>query len=126
MDMPRYFTLEEANALLVEIRPVVAEIMRTHDVISTRLPEAWPAISRAASNSGSRAASLLVFEFERLQNLIRQVQDQGILVKDLKTGLIDFPSLKDGREVYLCWRYGEDQIDFWHDVDAGFAGRQPL
>ena len=124
--MPHYFTREEANDLLVELRPVVAEIMQTHEALARRLPEAWPAISQAANNSGSRAASLLVFEFEYLQKLLHQVQDQGVLVKDLKTGLLDFPSLRDGREVYLCWRYGEDQVDFWHDVDAGFVGRQSL
>ena len=47
-------------------------------------------------------------------------------MKGVEPGLVDFPSLREGREVYLCWREGEDQIDFWHEVDAGFAGRQPL
>ena len=124
--MPRYFTLEEADAMLIEIRPVVEEIMRIHDVVVKRQPEAWPAIARAAGNGGSREASLLVSEFEHLQTLVHQVQDQGVIVKDMGVGLLDFPSLREGREVYLCWKHGEDQVNFWHDVDAGFTGRQPI
>ena len=124
--MPHYFTLEEANTLLIEIRPVVEEIIRIHDAVIQRRPEAWPAISQAAGNGGSREASLLVAEFEQLRKLVHKVQDQGVIIKDMGTGLLDFPSLRDGREVYLCWKYGEDQIDFWHDVDAGFMGRQPI
>ena len=54
------------------------------------------------------------------------ISERGILVKGIEPGLVDFPSLKDGREVYLCWREGEAQIDFWHEVDTGFPGRQPL
>lgn len=124
--MPRYFTLEEANALLIEIRPMVEQIMRIHGVVVKRQPEAWPAIARAAGNGGSRAASQLVPEFEHLRTLVHQVQDQGVIVKDMSEGLLDFPSLHEGREIYLCWKYGEEQIDFWHDVDAGFMGRQPI
>jgi len=124
--MPRYFTLEEANALLIEIRPMVEQIMRIHGVVVKRQPEAWPAIARAAGNGGSRAASQLVPEFEHLRTLVHQVQDQGVIVKDMSEGLLDFPSLHEGHEIYLCWKYGEEQIDFWHDVDAGFMGRQPI
>lgn len=124
--MPRYFTLEEANALLIEIRPMVEQIMRIHGVVVKRQPEAWPAIARAAGNGGSRAASQLVPEFEHLRTLVHQVQDQGVIVKDMSEGLLDFPSLHEGREIYLCWKYGEEQIDFWHDVDAGFMGRQSI
>ena len=124
--MSRYFTLDEANALLIEIRPVVEEIIRIHDAVIQRRPEAWPAISHAAGNGGSREASLLVAEFEQLRKLVHQVQDQGVIIKDMGTGLLDFPSLREGREVYLCWKFGEDQIDFWHDVNAGFMGRQPI
>lgn len=124
--MPRYFTLEEANSMLETIRPLVEEIMRIHAGIVRRQPEAWPAVERAAGNGGSRAASLLVPEFDRLRSLVHQVQWEGILIKDMGIGLLDFPSLRDGREVYLCWQHGEPNIRFWHDIDAGFAGRQPL
>jgi hypothetical protein len=124
--MPRYFSIEEAQDRLDEIRPLVAEIMRIHGAILEKRPEAWPAIQQAAGNGGSLAASLLVPEFELLRQLVHKIQDDGIIIKDMSVGLVDFPCLRDGREVYLCWRYGEDRIAFWHEIDAGFAGRQPL
>jgi hypothetical protein len=59
-----------------------------------------------------------------LDTLIHRLQDLGIEVKDIATGLIDFPALRDGRAIYLCWKYNEESIQFWHEMDAGFAGRQ--
>ena len=125
-DTPRYFTLEQANAIVTAIRPMIAEILSLRAAILARQPLAWPAIQKAAGNGGSREASELVVEFGRLDGLVRQIQATGAIIKDINTGLVDFPALQDGREVYLCWRYGEAQIDFWHDVDAGFSGRQRL
>ena len=61
-----------------------------------------------------------------LDKLLHRILDTGAQVKDINTGLLDFPALRNGHEVYLCWKYGEDQIAFWHEVDAGFAGRQPI
>ena len=63
-------------------------------------------------------------EFDHLDAMYHQVQDMGIEIKDLTIGLIDFTALRDGREVYLCWKYGEGEIQFWHEIEAGFAGRQ--
>lgn len=124
--MPRYFSLEEANLLLEGIRPLVGEIMGIHARILERQPEAWAAIEHAAGNGGNLAASRLVPEFERLRELVHRIQDEGVILKDMGVGLLDFPSLREGREVYLCWKHGEERIAFWHDVDAGFRGRQPL
>ncbi|HLV01558.1 MAG TPA: DUF2203 domain-containing protein, partial [Acidobacteriota bacterium] len=61
-----------------------------------------------------------------LHGYLAKIQDAGCLVKSVDEGLIDFPHIRDGREVYLCWRYGEDDIEYWHEVDAGFAGRTPI
>ncbi len=124
--MPRYFTAQEANDVLVEILPLVEQIMEIHHAVVARQPEAWNAIARAAGNGGNRAASELVPEFDRLRALIHQVQDQGVILKDMSIGLLDFPSLRDGREVYLCWKYGEKAVTYWHDIDAGYMGRQPI
>jgi hypothetical protein len=124
--MPRYFSLEEANAMLDEIRPLIEEIMGIHHRILEQRPEAWPAIERSAGNGGSRAASLLVPDFDRLRELVHKLLDQGLLIKDMGIGLVDFPSLREGQEVLLCWKYGEEEIAFWHDMDAGYSGRQPL
>ncbi|MGO8813698.1 MAG: DUF2203 domain-containing protein, partial [Terriglobia bacterium] len=63
---------------------------------------------------------------EHLVEVINRIQDSGVLVKDLDAGLVDFPSLLDGEEIYLCWKLGEAHIDFWHGIDEGFAGRKPI
>jgi hypothetical protein len=124
--MARYFTLEEANAALIVVRPLVEQILSIRQVILDRQPEVWPTLEKAAGNGGGRAASLLAAEFDRLDALVRQIQAMGVELKDINIGLLDFPAVRDGRVVYLCWKYGEDEVRFWHEVDAGFSGRQPL
>lgn len=122
---PRYFTLEEANTALAIIRPLLREIMGIRQIILDRQSDLWPVIEKSLGNGGSRTASQTVQEFERLDRLVRQVMATGALIKDINSGLVDFPALRDGREVYLCWKFDEDGVRFWHDVDSGFAGRQP-
>jgi hypothetical protein len=61
-----------------------------------------------------------------MRSALAELQEQEIVLRDLDRGLVDFPALRDGREVYLCWIEGEDEIGFWHDLDAGYGGRQPL
>ena len=124
--MPRYFTLLEANEVLNSIRPLMDAIQEIRQAILKKQPEAWPAIEKSAGNGGNRALSNMVQDFEKLDALVHQIQDLGVLIKDINLGLLDFPALRDGREVYLCWQYGEDEIAFWHEVEAGFAGRQPI
>ena len=124
--MPHYFTLPEANETLNIIRPLVDEIQEIRQAILKNQPEAWPAIEKSAGNGGNRALSNMVKDFEKLDTLVHQIQDMGVLVKDINLGLLDFPALREGREVYLCWQYGEGEIAFWHEVEAGFAGRQPI
>jgi hypothetical protein len=65
-------------------------------------------------------------EFKRLDVLVHKIRDTGVLFKDINLGLLDFPALKDGREIYLCWKYGEGEIAFWHEIEAGYAGRRPI
>jgi len=124
--MTHNFTLEQARSTLTEIRPLMDEIQAIRQKILTRRPNVWPVVERAAGNGGSQAASKLVREFERLDALVHQVQDTGVLFKDINLGLLDFPALRNGREVYLCWKYGEEDIEFWHEIEAGYAGRQPI
>lgn len=124
--MPRYFTLEQANTALETIRPLMEEIQSIRNNIIAHQPEAWPAIERSAGNGGNPTLSKLVEDFDHLDKLLHRILDTGAQVKDINTGLLDFPALREDREVYLCWKYGEDQIAFWHEIDAGFAGRQPI
>jgi hypothetical protein len=64
--------------------------------------------------------------FLELQRTLGELQAMEVVLRDLERGLVDFPTLRDGREVYLCWEAGESEIGFWHDIDAGYGGRQPL
>jgi hypothetical protein len=124
--MPRYFTLQEASEALNDIRPLMDDIQAIRQKILASQPEVWPVVERAAGNGGSQMASKMVREFERLDALVHQIHDTGVLFKDINLGLLDFPALKDGREVYLCWKYGEDNIAFWHEIEAGYAGRRSI
>lgn len=124
--MPRYFTLDEANAALDVIRPLVAEILAIRREILAKRPDFWPVLQNSLGNGGNLAAGEVALAFERLEDLMRQVHATGAQLKDLNTGLVDFYALREGRQIYLCWRYGEEQVAFWHEIDGGFAGRTPL
>ena len=124
--MPHYFTLEEANTALEIIRPLMDEVQKIRQKILATQPESWSAIERSAGNGGNPALSKLVKSFDRFDDLLHQILATGVQIKDINSGLMDFSALRRGREVYLCWRYGEDQIAFWYEIDAGFAGRQPI
>ena len=124
--MPQYFTLEQANEALKIVRPLMDEVQAIREKILANQPEAWPAIEKSAGNGGNKTMSKIVEDFERLDALIHQIIDTGAQIKDINIGLLDFSALRDGREVYLCWKYGEEDIAFWHEIDAGYAGRQPI
>ena len=129
----RYFTPDEANAALAQVRPL-AERMVAH---RRRMIEAQARQEQleehVAGNGGGLDTSVparLEAEVEREAGRVAECVDAigalGAQVKDLDTGLLDFPSLRDGQEILLCWRLGEDEIRYWHTLDGGFAGRQPL
>jgi len=124
--MPRYFTLQEANIALETIRPLMDEAQAIRQKILDVQPEAWSAVEKSIGNGGNRTLSRVVQDFEKLDVLVHRILDTGVLIKDINIGLLDFPAFKDGREVYLCWQYGEGDIAFWHEIDAGYAGRQPI
>lgn len=124
--MKRYFTVEETNQALEELRPLMAEILAIRDWLAAERPALAPMLEKIGGNGGSPVASQVVDEFNRIETLVRKIEASGALVKDVNRGLLDFPALRDGREVYLCWQYGEGRVAYWHEVDAGFAGRQLL
>jgi len=124
--MSRFFTIQEANEALKTVRQLMDEVQVIRQKILANQPEAWPAIEKSAGNGGNKALSAMVQDFERLDALIHQILDTGVQIKDINSGLLDFSAMRNGREVYLCWKYGEGDIAFWHEVDAGYAGRQPI
>jgi hypothetical protein len=129
----RYFTPEEANALLPEVRPVAERLVAHRRAMAVMAARRARYVQRIAGNGGDfdpQEQRTLEEEFERegaaVAACVAQLEELGVLVKDLDRGLVDFPALRDGEEVLLCWEVGEDEVAFWHGVDEGFAGRKPL
>jgi hypothetical protein len=124
----KLFTVDEANSLIATVRPIVKSIQKSHRRLITFQGVAKQAAQGAEHGGGGmslgpRYAELLV----DLSRDAGQLESLGIQLKDYQQGLIDFPSMRDGRVVLLCWKADEgDQLEWWHDVEAGFAGRQPL
>jgi hypothetical protein len=124
--MPKYFTLQEANEALISIRAWMDEVQAIRVEILKHQPEIWSVMEKSAGNGGNPTLSRMVKSFDRLDELIHAIQDSGALIKDINTGLLDFPAIREGREVYLCWKHGEGDIAYWHEIEDGFAGRQSI
>jgi hypothetical protein len=122
----RIFTLAEAESLLPRLRFLLGEIGQEWNHIRALSPKVQKARDNAAWDGSSKAGVDYVESVSHFLALIHQIQDLGVLVKDVDKGLCDFPYRRNGRVVYLCWQLGEDRIGYWHEVDTGFAGREPL
>lgn len=128
----RFFTVDEANALLPEVEPLVVRLQRLGQELSevrSRLAGLqWKVranghLAPADLAADTRRARELA---EEVQALVERIQALGCEVKDIELGLVDFPALRNGRPVYLCWRLGEPRVAYWHELDTGFAGRRPV
>ena len=121
--MKRLFTLEEANASLEVVSPLV-ERLRAAQAVIAETHETL--VESAKSNGGGEEGRDFLDAISAAGKSIGELQDAGIVVRDPMTGLIDFPSDRDGEEIYLCWRLGEERIAWWHPATSGFADRRPL
>ena len=122
----RIFTRAEAQSLLPTLRSLLEEIGEEWQHMRDLNPEIQKARDNAALDGFSKSGVEYVESVSHLMALIHRVQDMGVLLKDADKGLCDFPYVKHGRVVYLCWQLGEDSIQYWHDIETGFAGREPL
>lgn len=124
----KVFTVEEANALLPTVRSILPKIQGAHRRLFSCREEAKKAADGAEQGGGGLADGVRYAEILiDLTTQIRELEALGVQLKDFDRGLVDFPSLRDGRVVLLCWQIGEgNELEWWHDVDAGFAGRTPL
>jgi len=124
--MTKYFTVDEANALLPRLTTLLHEMIAARERIISDRPNWEPVMDKAHTNGGGERAKKLYHDSIEIQALLAELNEWGVFIKDLDSGLVDFPHLRDGREVFLCWRLDEPRVAYWHDVDTGFAGRQPL
>jgi hypothetical protein len=130
---PQYFTVEEANEALEEVRPLTEELVR-HRRALVDLQERQVALTtRIAGNGGNvepheleEVQAQLDEEVGGIARCVARIHEVGALVKDLDDGLVDFPARRGAEEILLCWRLGEEEIAFWHGLDEGFSGRKPL
>ena len=125
----KIFTLQEANELLPDVRMIAAKIQRAHRKLSRYRDDAKKAAEAAEQGGGGgiAAGAAYAMVLTELTMQITELEGLGVQLKDFERGLVDFPSLREGRVVLLCWQLGEgDELEWWHDVDTGFAGRTPL
>jgi hypothetical protein len=121
----RHFTRAEAEALLTTVEPMLRELRTARDRLTDA--EAHQLLADTAPTNGGGAPGREVGEgFLEVRRLLGGIQELGIVIRDIDRGLIDFPAIIDGDEVYLCWQLDEDGIAYWHDLESGFGGRQPL
>ena len=129
----RYFTAEQANEALREVRPLTEELVE-HRRALLELQELQSSLNRRiAGNGGNVEPRELQDVQERLDEevagiarCVARIHEAGGLVKDLDAGLVDFPARREGVEVLLCWRLGEEEVGYWHGLEEGFSGRKPL
>ena len=122
----QYFTVEEANTLLPELEPLMAQLLERRAKVVASRSKISAILKDIRSDVGGPEASELVQDFIVIQRLANKIRSHGCIIKNLNAGLVDFLSERDGREVYLCWRYGEPSVDFYHELHTGFRGRERI
>jgi len=122
----KLFTVEEANALLPKLQELLDDLALHRDALHDKAPHLEPILKSAGTNGGGRVGSEYGVEAYNLYLTIGRIQELGVILKDLDMGLLDFPHEREGRVVFLCWHPPEERVEFWHEVEAGYAGRQPL
>ena len=126
--MPKYYTVEEANKTLPLVRRIVTDIVAAHDERAERIKD-YGHLDHDLESMKQRRRELdeLLHELtDRINAHIDELEEIGVLFKGFKPGLVDFYAMMDDREVFLCWALGEPRVEYWHELDAGYAGRQPL
>ena len=122
----RIFTLAEAQNLIPRLRPILEELAGEWRRIRELHPEIQKARDNAASDGFSKFGVTYVESVSHLMFLLQQSKEMGVMIKDVDKGLCYFPYVRQGKVVYLCWQLGEESIAYWHDMESGFSGREPL
>jgi hypothetical protein len=123
-----YYDIDAANARLAELKPILAALRDARDEIAAgqlRLAQLESA-EDADQALLAREQEGMTVTVRQMEQAVRQIDAWGVTLRDIGTGLVDFPALVNGRPIWLCWKLGEDDIAYWHELDAGIAGRKPL
>jgi hypothetical protein len=124
----KLFTIEEANALLPSVREILQKIQRSRRRLGAFRRTAKSAAKGAEQGGGGmEGGAFYAIALSNFTTEVTELESLGVQLKDFDRGLVDFPCLRDGRVVLLCWQLGEgDELEWWHDMEAGFGGRTPL
>jgi hypothetical protein len=122
----RTFTLSEARSLIPKLRKLLHRVASEREALVGLRAEVDRAREKAETGGGTVYGGVYLARMFSFTDAVQQVEGMGVQIKDFRTGLVDFPYDHDGRIVYLCWKLDEDEIGYWHEIEAGFAGRKPL
>ena len=126
MPSKKLFTLDEANAFVPQLLDLVPRIQKLSVSLNNDFPDIKNAREKAKWNGGSDQGVDYLNAVLKYNDLMHRIEGMGCEIKGIREGLVDFPSLREGREVSLCWRMPEKEILFWHDLNTGFSGRKPI
>ena len=121
----KHYTRDEARALLPQLRQWLAELNRLRIEVE-RYDKRLSGLNADGQDTGGETVNHWIRALADMQSVLGEFQSREIQIKDLSRGLVDFPTVVGGREVFLCWESDEDDIEFWHDLDAGYGGREKL
>jgi len=122
----KHFTLDEARAMLPELRRVFQDAHVRRERARRADEKLGNLLQTTGRDLGGQPVTNLLMDLQQMQSQMERIEKLGVVVKDFDRGLVDFPSIRNGREVFLCWELDEDDIEFWHDLDTGYAGRERL
>jgi hypothetical protein len=121
----KHYTREEARRLLPQIRLWLAELTRNREQLK-KLDQQIARLLSEGADVGGPVVNNWVKLLAQIKEILREFQSRQIHIKDLERGLVDFPAFVGGKEVFLCWEKDEEDIEYWHDLDSGYAGREPI
>jgi len=122
----RLFTLSEANHLIPQLNARLGSVRQAKAVLARTKEDIRKASAQAQYGGGSAVGPLYISSLQQISTNLQAIHEMGVLVKDLEMGLCDFPHLREGRVVFLCWKLGEQEIKWWHETSTGFKDRCPL
>ena len=125
-EQERIFTLDEAQRLIPRLRAILEDVGEEWKRMRDLNPEIQKVRDQVPNDAFTPHGTEYVEAVSHLLFLLHQIRDIGVVLKDVEKGLCDFPYMRQGRIVYLCWHLGEDAIGYWHDINSGFASRSPL